>query len=383
MMIRPTIRPLSQHASRSILVILFLLSLLTWVYVPVLLAWELSIVTTQLGHLLALIVVVAMLPLKPWRIRWAAASVKQIDTVFTVLGLAALITFLMPLITTVVEHPGDLNLAQLFKPGDSRTPFKRFSFMAANGKTPLNLDYYPPTENMRSPSPWILVIHGGGWINGDSEQLPELNWHLNRLGYGVISVDYRLSPGWLWPAPKDDILAALEFIKSRAAEWNLDPNRWVSLGRSAGAQIAGVVSYSLRGEARPKGYISFYGPSDLVFGYNVGEENDILRSRTLLRGFLGGTPAAADALYKSASVMNEVTRESCPTLLLHGRDDSLVFYRHSQRLITVLEAQRVDAQLVTVHFGPHGFDYIFNGPEAQVSTASVDRFLKRVLPHAL
>lgn len=379
MMIRPTTR----HASRSILVILFLLSLLTWVYVPVLTAWELSILTTQLGHLLAIIVIVAMIPLKPWRLRWTMASIKKIDTLFIVLGFAALVSFLTPLITTVVEHPGDVSVAQLFKFGESPTPFQRFTFTAGNGKTPLNMDFYPPTENIKAPSPWILVIHGGGWINGDSEQLPELNWHLNRLGYGVISVDYRLSPGWLWPAPKDDILKALEFIKAHAAEWKLDPSRWVSLGRSAGAQIAGVVSYSLRGETRPKGYISFYGPSDLVFGYSVGEENDILHSRTLLRGFLGGTPAEAMDLYKSASTMNEVTSESCPTLLVHGRNDSLVFYRHSQRLIKVLEAQRIDAQLVTLHFGPHGFDYFFNGPEAQVSTASVDRFLKRVLLHAL
>lgn len=371
------------RASRSTLVFLFLLSLLTWFYVPFLLAWELSIVTTQLGHFLAVPVIIAVLPLRPWTLRFSRADLKQTDWLFTAMGLFAFVTFVSPLTATLIHHPNEINLAKLFTLGEPSTPFKRYTFTAANGKTPLNLDFYPPTKLVKSPSPWILVVHGGGWINGDSEQLPELNWHLNRLGYGVISVDYRLSPGWLWPAPKEDVLAALEFIKSHSSEWRLDPNRWVSLGRSAGAQIAGVVSYSLRGSARPKGFISFYGPSDLIFGYSVGEENDILRSRTLLRGFLGGPPEMADALYKSASVMNEVTSESCPTLLLHGKDDSLVFYPHSLRLMKVLEANRVEAQLVSMRFGPHGFDFFFHGPEAQVSTRAIERFLKRVLPNAL
>lgn len=351
---------------------------MTWFYVPYLLAWEFSVVTTQLGHWLALATLIFSLPLllpnlKPRPDRHA------VDLGFKLLAFLTIASFLAPLAKTLMDHPGNISAKKLFTLSESPTPYQRFTFMAANDKTPLNLDFYPPSKPAKN-SPWILVIHGGGWINGSSDQLPELNWSLTKKGYAVISIDYRLSPGWLWPAPKDDAFRALDFIRAHAVDWNIDPSRWAILGRSAGAQIAGVVAYSLRGGQRPKGFISFYGPSDLVFGYDIGQENDILRSRTLLRGFLGGTPIQSLQLYKTASEMEAVTTNACPTLLIHGDGDVIVSPLHSKRLMAKLQKQGVDTRLVTLHFGPHGFDFFFNGPEGQVSTFESERFLKRVLP---
>jgi acetyl esterase/lipase len=366
-----------KKASRSAVVLLFLLSLLTWFQVQLLLAWELSIVTTQLGQFFALTTVLFLFALKPWTL--FRPPFRPFDALFVAIGLVAFGTYLMPTILAMTDYPGTIDVARLFEPTESKTDFTRYKFQAANNTTPLNLDYYPPV-GAHENAPWILVIHGGGWINGDSEQLPELNWHLAKQGYGVISIDYRLSPGWLWPAPKDDTMRALEFIRAHAAEWKLEPKRWAILGRSAGAQIAGVVAYSLHGDERPKGFVSFYGPSDLVFGYGVGYEDDILRSRMLLRGYLGGPPEDAKALYESASEMKAVTHDSCPTLLLHGERDILVWVRHSERLLTTLRENGVDVQYVPMRFGPHGFDFFFNGPEGQVATSAVDSFLARVLP---
>lgn len=369
-------------AVRSTLVLLFLFSLLTWVHPQLLLAWELSIVTTQLGAWFALLTLVAIAslvllikpapPLRPFAKK---------DFAVLVLALFAFGTFITPIITTLSDHPGTVNLLQLFSLRAQETPYQRFSFIAANAKTPLNLDYYPAQGP--GPHPWVLVIHGGGWINGDSLQLPEINWHLNRRGYAVISIDYRLAPGWLWPAPKDDALEALKFIRAHAAEWKISPDQWAILGRSAGAQIAGVVAYSLKGDARPKGFISLYGPADLAFGYQVGAEEDILRSRTLLRDFLGGTPDEKPEQYASASPVVAANENSCPTLLIHGREDILVYYKHTERLEAILKLKNVDYQTVWLRFGPHGFEFFFNGPEAQASTAYIDSFLAKVLPHAL
>lgn len=374
-------------ASRSLLTLLFLLSLLTWFSLQVLVAWELSIVTTQLGPILAVIALLALVPLKPWALIKTPFTppFRPGDVFFIALGVVAIATYLTPTIAAMIDHPGAVNVVKLFEPAESKVDFTRYTFQAANKTTPLNLDFYPPAENLKrltQTAPWILVIHGGGWINGDSQQLPELNWHLAKLGYGVISVDYRLSPGWIWPAPKDDVTNAIEFIRAHSAEWKIDPERWAILGRSAGAQIAGVVAYSLHGDARPKGFVSFYGPSDLVFGYGVGQENDILRSRTLLRGFLGGAPEDAKALYESASEMNMVTKDACPTLLIHGERDILVWVKHSDRLLKTLQDNGIDSPFVRMRFGPHGFDFFFNGPEGQVATNAVETFLARVLPIA-
>ncbi len=370
-----------RRVSHFAILFLFLLSLLTWIYVPLLLAWELSLVTTQLGHWLALATCVFSIPLRFPNLHLRHRD-RLIDFGFSLAALAALVTYLTPLALASHKFPGEISWPTLFQLRTEETPHKRTTFTAANDQTPLNLDFYPAPQPS-SPSvlsPWVLVIHGGGWINGSSDQLPELNWYLNQKGYAVISVDYRLSPGWLWPAPRDDIFRALKFIRAHATEWKIDPDQWAILGRSAGAQIAGVVAYSLHGSSKPKGFISFYGPSDLVFGYNLGQEDDILKSRTLLRGFLGGTPSEVTELYKSGSEMGAITSDACPTLLIHGEQDTIVSYKHSVRLLATLKSFAIDVKFVSLHFGPHGFDYFFTGPEGQVSTFEVDRFLKRVLP---
>jgi acetyl esterase/lipase len=368
---------MAKQVMRLVIFMLFLLSLLTWFYIPYLTAWELSIVTTQLGCYFALLTIACLLSLAPWRL--FKPPFRPLDVLFIALGVVAVGSFVAPIVTAFEDHPGELSVVRLFALQETKTEMKRFTFQAANGTTPLNLDYYPAVHP-RKTTPWILVIHGGGWINGDSEQLPNLNWHLAKQGYAVISIDYRLSPGWLWPSPKDDATKALDFIRAHATEWQLDPARWAILGRSAGAQIAGVVAYSLHGDERPKGFVSFYGPSDLTFGYDVGKEDDILKSRTLLRGFLGGKPEDSKELYASSSEMNAVTKDACPTVLIHGLEDTLVWYKHSERLFKVLQDNGIDSKLVLMRFGPHGFDFFFNGPEAQVSTTVVDQFLARVLP---
>lgn len=361
-------------ALRLVLIFLFALSTLTWFSVNNLFAWELSIVTTQLGWIFAVVMLACIGALLLTRIR-------AIDVVILALAVIAVGTYVAPIFTTLTQWPGQMNVLQLFKPTESAVPFKRVQYLAANDKTPLNMDIYSVASVARvaKSAPWVLVIHGGGWINGDSEQMPEMNWHLAKEGYTVISIDYRLSPAWLWPAPRDDAYRALAYIRSHAREWNIDPERWVILGRSAGAQVAGVVAYTVK-DNPPKGFISYYNPTDLVFGYGVGKEDDILKSRTLLRGFLGGTPEEKKDLYHSASEMELVTPQSPPTLLLHGLKDNIVWEKHSERLFDVLKKNGVDVTMKLFAFGPHGFDYFFNGPEAQASTSAADDFLRRVLP---
>jgi dipeptidyl aminopeptidase/acylaminoacyl peptidase len=77
--------------------------------------------------------------------------------------------------------------------------------------------------------------------------------------------------------------------------------------------------------------------------------------------------------------MGAVTPDACPTLLIHGWQDTIVWVKHTLRLEEVLKKNGVDTKVVLFRFGPHGFDFFFNGPEGQVSTAEVYAFLTRVL----
>ncbi|WP_442505234.1 alpha/beta hydrolase [Novipirellula sp. SH528] len=95
-----------------------------------------------------------------------------------------------------------------------------------------------------SPTPLVFYIHGGGWRGGDPMDknlmgiLPSLLEHK----ISIVSVQYRyiqdaVAAGVKPPvkAPSDDAARALQFVRSKAAEWNIDPERIGACGGSAGA----------------------------------------------------------------------------------------------------------------------------------------------------
>lgn len=91
------------------------------------------------------------------------------------------------------------------------------------------------------PTPVVLHIHGGGWVNGDKANVGSLDRYL-AAGISVVSINYRyvqqaieagIKPPVKWPL--DDAARALQFIRSKAKEWNLDKTRIGATGGSAGA----------------------------------------------------------------------------------------------------------------------------------------------------
>jgi acetyl esterase/lipase len=87
-----------------------------------------------------------------------------------------------------------------------------------------------------APTPLVVFIHGGGFHAGSKEALaPALLDALLAKGISVMAVNYRLSPGVAFPAHYADCARAIQFARSRAKDWNLDPQRVGATGGSAGA----------------------------------------------------------------------------------------------------------------------------------------------------
>ena len=101
------------------------------------------------------------------------------------------------------------------------------------------LDFYK--ADSPKPTPLLFFIHGGGWVAGDKSGVGELEACL-KAGISVVSINYRYSwqaqlagvmPPVQWPL--EDAARALQFVRSRAVEWNIDKQRIGASGGSAGA----------------------------------------------------------------------------------------------------------------------------------------------------
>lgn len=363
-----------------------IITFLTFLRPPTGLFWYLRLGVTEWGYWLAPLIIVPLV--RPLRraFGWAAWPI----------GLAALVAQLPLLQALFIARalPGQLTAA--FGPGavgSTGRPapfvvtdvvmgmaappasFKRLAYSAPAGQE-LYLDLYLPPA-APTPAPLVVVIHGGSWQGGDSQQLPALNAYLVARGYAVAAVEYRLAPQNRFPAARDDVVAALDFLTQHAGEYRIDANRMVLLGRSAGAQLALLVGYTVQRPAI-RGVVSFYGPTDLVWGYNHPANPLVLESRPLLEAYLGGTPDQLPDAYSAASPIDHVDANSPPTLLIHGANDEMVFVENSQRLAVRLTAAQRPHLLVTLPCASHGCDANLQGPSGQISTYAIERFLGAV-----
>lgn len=247
---------------------------------------------------------------------------------------------------------------------------------ARREESDLRLDFFPASRSA-GKAPCVVLVHGGGWDSGSRSDFADLNRFLAASGYAVASLEYRLAPRHTYPAPIEDVRAALAWLKARAAELNLDAERFVLMGRSAGAQIALQTAYLAR-DPSLRGVIAFYAPADMVLGWRFPCSPLILDSPRLLRDYLGAGGEKGLAAAALASPLETASAGAPPTLLLHGRPDVLTTWHHSGRLREKLERLGVPHFLVDLPWAPHGYDWVFRGPGSQISLFFLERFLAGV-----
>lgn len=352
-------------------------------------AWMLAVIVTEYGHWLL------VLPLGLALTAYSTVEGVWRGTVF-VLAAVTTVGLLRPAFTAALMAGRlKINLARAFGPVAVAGPQWSWLRLVLGWRTQLGavrtevysqpvgaelkLDFYPAAAGASAgrPAPCVVVIHGGGWDSGDRRQLAEYNHRLAARGYAVAALDYRLAPRWIWPAQKEDVFTALHWLRAEAESLGIDPARLVLLGRSAGGQIAVASGYAAR-DLGVCGVISFYGMADMRFVYSVARENDFLKSRRLLRKFLGGTPGEVPGNYDDASGHRLLDRNSPPTLLLHGALDTLVWRRHSDCLETDLRAATVPHYHLALPWATHAFDLNTDGPGGQLADCAISHFLAAV-----
>jgi len=98
--------------------------------------------------------------------------------------------------------------------------------------------------NVDEPAPLVVFIHGGGFKAGSHDKVKgkTIQQYLD-AGIHHASIEYRFLQHARFPAPHEDSVRALQFIRSKADEWGIDKNRIAAYGGSAGAQLVAYLAW--------------------------------------------------------------------------------------------------------------------------------------------
>ena len=196
--------------------------------------------------------------------------------------------------------------------------------------------------------------------------------HWLKRGFAIASVDYRLSPEAKFPAQVHDIKAAIRYLRSRASELNLDPDRFVIAGSSAGGHLAALVGVSnsaddLAGSignhasesSDVQAIVSFYGASNLQSILSQSTEHGLSVRVPALELLLGGQPDEVPDVAKLASPVAHVDAADPPLWLIHGDADPQMPPQQSKELETAYKKAGRPVSLDVVSGGKHGGDEFY------------------------
>jgi acetyl esterase/lipase len=242
-------------------------------------------------------------------------------------------------------------------------------YAALGGARPLELDLYLPPDDALAPV--VVFLHGGGWRLGSRHAAgpayrgadPTPFEQVARAGIAVASIDYRLSGEAVWPAQLHDAKAAVRWLRARAAELGIDPDRIASWGESAGGHLAELLGLAtdpaLEGEVGVTGPSSavsavaaWYAPSDVAaVATDLGQDPADPGTREAL--LLGAPPAGVPEVAAQASPITHVSAGAPPFLLLHGEADRFIPPVQSVRLHTALVEAGAHAELLLYEEADH------------------------------
>jgi acetyl esterase/lipase len=243
----------------------------------------------------------------------------------------------------------DPGLSQL--PADVE-PTLNVEFGTGGGR-PLKMHLLRPKVRTADPLPVVVFI--GGLHYGNVLSLARLA----QRGYGCATIDFRMGEPAVFPASLEDCKCAIRFLRAKAKEYHLNPDRIGIWGPSAGGHLAALIGTTsdLREFEGQGGWPDFSSRVQAVVDW-FG-----------LSGYLKNVPAA--------DPVNYVTSDDPPFLIMHGDKDPLVPLRYSERLTATLKKAGVEVTFHIVQGAGHGGPAFNTREHQELVDGFWDRHLKK------
>jgi acetyl esterase/lipase len=281
----------------------------------------------------------------------------------TSLAAAALLAIWLTSATARAQGPDPLPLWPQGAPGATGSE---------DADKPTLRAYLPEAENATGAA--IVICPGGGYgtLAMDHEGHQIARW-LNSHGIAGCILKYRHAPRYRHPAPLNDAQRAMRFVRSRAKQWKLDPERIGIMGFSAGGHLASTAATHFDlGDADSEDPIEQMScrPDFAILAYPVISFRESFAHAGSRRNLLGADPTPE--LVNSLSNETQITPQTPPAFLFHTAEDPVVPVQNSVAFFLACQEAGVPAELHVYRFGPHGVGL---APADPVTTTWKERLL--------
>lgn len=272
-----------------------------------------------------------------------------------------------------------LSIISLFIQPDTPPTFQVETGLAYNQDARQQLDLYLPPLASDEQAPLVILWHGGGFrFEGEVE--PLAHW-LVQQRFAVVTPTYRLTPGSVFPAQIEDAFCALGWVEANAAAYQLDLDRVILVGESAGGNLALML-----GAINPQERATYAGdcPTPASEGLNVrgvaayypmtalgwDEYGPILRYIYGSYAGLTAETADLDAELARTTPLPYLDGSEPPTLIMYGLTDPVLPVTDSTRLADALGEVGVPYDIYGYTTDEHAF---IAQLDSEVGAAAADR----------
>ena len=214
------------------------------------------------------------------------------------------------------------------------------------------MDVYLPA-NRNAKTPFVILIHGGAWVQGDKKSDRPTQDSLLAHGIASANINYRFvdNDKTHYPEMLADIDSAINYCMAHAGEWNTRKDNFITSGASAGGHLSLLYGYTT--DKKISAIIAECPATDLA--------DTVVLNYISKIGLLPAVHYMTNAVYTPGQPLGPQFAASSPiyhvknipTLLIHGDADKTVPYAQSLDLEKKLKSKNVPHKLVTIPGADH------------------------------
>ncbi len=220
------------------------------------------------------------------------------------------------------------------------------------------LDVFAPKGN--GDYPGVVLVHGGGWVQGKRQGFQNLAVKLAEKGYVVANIDYRLATEALFPAAVLDTKAAIRWLRKHEDTYQVDPDNIFGIGGSAGGHLIAMAGLTQNrdvfSDQENNPNVSGKLNGIIIMGTGVDQVSRVKKAKDQYVKnsalFFGSRYAENPEIYALGSPITHITENTPPILMLDGSLD-----RPGERyvdFIPLLNKHRVPFDLKIIEGAKHG-----------------------------